>query len=175
MKSERQRVPMSQLDDQSKRIIWRNQQARMLETYGKLKFLFEGATFGRDIDLRQFTGRLRTQIVDKRFQYLPLCIFTTEPHLLFYVEGTSQAILYDHIPITDANVYVVADFDYIVDYTALCRRLCRSTDMTFEASHAHICENTRLFLNDVVSTNDPQLRELYADKISHYEKYKARK
>lgn len=147
------------------------QQGRMYQTHETLARIFGGATLDRDKELVEYVSKIRNKILVLKQRWLTQNIFTEQPRPLFYVEGTSRAILHDHIPHTDANVYVVSDYTMVANYTRLCLKLLFSDHGPHRQTY--IVTDTVFFAQDIVSTKDEALAEKHAEKIAYFQaKYK---
>jgi len=143
----------------------------MCQTHETLVKIFSGATLGRDRELIDYVTKIRNKILVLKQRWLVQSIFTEVPRPLFYVEGTSKAILHDHIPVTNANVYVVSDCVMLANYTRLMMKLLFSDCVPYRCTY--ICTDIVFFEQDVVSTQDASLAEKHADKIAYFQaKYK---
>lgn len=159
-------------DIAKKRVANRIMQARKRckITWDVLQKHFVGVQFQRDYDLRTYARSIQHSIMNDKGRWLPKYIFRDRPAHLFWIEGTSQAVLYNYIPKTDANVYLVADTSLIVNYDILCNKLLFVKDMPNRCRF--ICENTVVYPCDIVQTTNPAHAEHNADKIAHFAKYK---
>lgn len=159
-------------DIAKKRVANRIMQARKRckLTWEVLHKHFDGARLDRDYDLRTYARSIQHSIMNDKGRWLPKYIFRDRPTHLFWVDGTSKAILYNFIPKTDANVYLVADASLIVNYDILCNKLLFVKEMPNRGRF--ICENTIVYSCDIVQTNDPAIAEHNAEKIAHFAKYK---
>lgn len=129
---------------------------------------FDGAELDRDYDLRTYAKKIRRDIMEKNGRWLPKYVFRDRPFHLFWVEGTSKAILYNYIPVTDKNVYRVADAELILHYDVLINKLQFVKDTP--RFGRVLCENTMVFDTDLVSTTDPVLKERHAQGIAYFSK-----
>ena len=127
---------------------------------------------GRDAELVKACLRIRHKIIDQNYKWLPKFIFNQYDGPLFYVEGGSTATLYNYIPNTAENVYVVYERNVIVNYTGLELRLTHWHAVDVPDDCEFICTCTTIFETDLVSTRDPLLAELFAQRIEFYSKYK---
>lgn len=159
-------------DIAKKRVANRIMQARKRckLTWDVLQKHFVGAGLDRDYDLRTYARSIQHSIMNDKGRWLPKYIFRDRPPHLFWVAGTSKAILYNFIPKTDADVYLVADASLIVNYDILCNKLLFVKDMPNRCRF--ICENTIVYQCDIVQTNDAAIAEHNAEKIAHFAKYK---
>lgn len=144
--------------------------AKCQETLRLIEYQIDGARFNRDSDLVKHAVSLRRKIMCRNGKWLPKFVFRDRPEHLFWIEGTSRAVLYNYIPETDENVYLAADAEFILHYDILINRLKFVKDVpTFGRA---ICTNVVVFDNDLVSTRDPVLAEAHASKIQHFQKHK---
>ncbi len=131
---------------------------------------FDGATLDRDSDLRAYAKKIHKRIIVDNGRWLPKYVFRDRPTHLFWVEGESRAILYNYIPDTDKNVFLVAGADFILHYDILIRKLQFIKELPRYGRV--ICENTMVFATDIVQTKDPLLAEVHAKRIEYFSKNK---
>lgn len=126
---------------------------------------------GRDAELVKACLRIRAKIVELKQKWVPQFLFTQMDGPLFHIEGTSEATLYNYIPCTDKNVYVVYERNIVVNFTGLMTRLKNWSAVDIPTDCEFVCNNVRIFGTDLVSTRDPLLAELFAERIDFYSKY----
>lgn len=163
--------PLAKLTAPELHDLLARQQGRMYKTHETLERIYKGAGLDRDKELVEYISKIRNKIMVLKQRWLTQNLFTEQPRPLFYVEGTSKCILLDHIPHTDANVYVVSDYTMLVNYTRLCLKLLFSDGKPHRQTY--ICTETVFFAQDIVSTKDEALAEKHAEKIAYFQaKYK---
>lgn len=145
-------------------------QKRCALTLQVLEVHFKGAALDRDYDLRTYARMIHHSIIDNKGRWLPKYIFRDRPTHLFWVAGTSKAILYNYIPQTQSDVYLVADASFIVNYDILRNKLAFIKDMPNRCRF--ICENTIVYPCDIVQTMNPDTALHNAEKIEYFAKYK---
>jgi hypothetical protein len=140
-----------------------------------LKSLADGATIGRDSAVVEYTHKLRKKILVLKQKWLTQKVFLEQPTNLFWIEGTSQAILYNHIPRGPHNVYLVAYTQPLMNLTRVQMMLnwARSTEVRATNRCKFVCDKTHVFQeSDLVYTRDPHLLEKHEAKIKFFaEKY----
>jgi len=127
---------------------------------------------GRDAELVKACLRISRKIVELKQKWVPQFLFTQTDGPLFHVEDSSEAILYNYIPRTDKNVYVVYERNIVVNYTGLVTRLKNWSAVEIPNDCEFVCNNVQVFSTDLVSTRDTLLAELFAERIDFYSKYK---
>lgn len=147
----------------------------MTETSMILRKLVDGATIGRDSAVVEYTHKLRKKILVLKQKWLTQRVFMEQPTNLFWVEGTSQAILYNHIPRDVRNVYHVAYTHPLMNLTRVQMMLnwARAADVAAVNRCKFVCDKTQVFQDtDLVRTVDPVLFEKHHAKIAFFaEKY----
>jgi len=152
-------------------IAIRDARAAMDGTLARLKHLVEGAAFRQDQNLLEFIHSIRKKILVKKQGWLPQKYFLEQPTNLFWVEGTSLSILYNHIPRQNANVYHVAYTSPLVNLTRLMMvmRWAHSAAIGNVRQCQFVCEKTHVFTNtDLVWTTDQELFEKHRAKIEFF-------
>lgn len=127
---------------------------------------------GRDAELVKACLRIHKKIVELKQKWVPQFLFQQVDGPLFHIEGSSEAILFNYIPRTDKNVYVVYERNVVVNYTGLVTRLKNWHAVEVPTDCQFVCNNVQVFSTDLVSTHDPLLAELFAERIDFYSKYK---
>lgn len=136
-----------------------------------LSRLAEGATPGRDKSVLEYTYKLRNKILVLKQKWLTHRVFLEQPTNLFWIEGTSQAILYNHIPRGAANVYHVAYTQPLMNLTRVQMMLnwARSAEVAAVNRCKFVCDKTHVFQDtDLVHTTDPYLASKHKAKIEFF-------
>lgn len=140
-----------------------------------LKRLVDGATIGRDVAVVEYTQKLRKKILVLKQKWLTQKVFLEQPTNLFWIEGSSLAILYNHIPRGQRNVYHVAYTHPLMNLTRVQMMLewARSKEVAMVNRCKFVCDKTQVFQDtDLVHTQDPYLMTKHAAKIKFFaEKY----
>ena len=138
--------------------------------------LVSGAAFRRDQNLVEYVTKLRKRMVIEREGTVPQRHFLERPGNLFWIEGTSLALLYNYIPRGQANVYQVAYANPLVNLTRLQMALlwARAEQIQSMNRCMFVCEKAHVFTStDLVHTRCPELAEKYAERISFFaDKYR---
>lgn len=136
-----------------------------------LSQLAEGAAYGRDTGLREYVAKLRKRIVIEKQGWLPQKHFLERPANLFWVEGTSRAILYNYIPRGEANVYQVAYANVMVNLTRIkmVMEWEKAEDVRAQSRCQFVCDDTQVFMGtDLVWTHNTFLSLMHKDRIEFF-------
>jgi hypothetical protein len=136
-----------------------------------LKQLVDGATFGRDRAVVEYTLKLRKKILVLKQKWLTQKVFLEQPANLFWVEGSSLAILHNYIPRGQRNVYHVAYTQPLMNLTRVRMMLnwARSTEVLATNRCQFVCDKTHVFTDtDLVHTHDPFLSSKHKAKIEFF-------
>nr|DAF93463.1 MAG TPA: hypothetical protein [Myoviridae sp. ctshb19] len=149
----------------------RDARAAMERSLALLQHLVGGAAFRQDQNLLEFVHSIRKKILVKKQGWLPQKYFKEQPTNLFWVEGTSLAILYNYIPRGNANVYHVTYTSPLVNLTRMIMAMRWSkAEAIGNVRHCQfVCEKTNVFTDtDLVWTTDRQLFEKHRAKIEFF-------
>lgn len=136
-----------------------------------LRKLVDGATFGRDRAVVEYTLKLRKKILVLKQKWLTQKVFLEQPSNLFWVEGSSQAILYNYIPRGQRNVYHVSYTQPLMNLTRVQMLLnwARSAEVAANNRCQFVCDKTHVFTEtDLVYTHDPFLSSKHKAKIEFF-------
>lgn len=136
-----------------------------------LKKLVDGATFGRDVAVVEYTKKIRKKILVLKQKWLTQKVFLEQPTNLFWIEGSSLAILYNHIPRGQRNVYHVAYTQPLMNLTRVQMMLnwARSAEVLATNRCKFVCDKTHVFTDtDLVYTHDPFLLSKHRAKIEFF-------
>lgn len=141
-------------------------------TRNMLERFHNGVGPNRDADLVKACQRINRKICELNQTWLPKFLFRQVDGPMFYVEGTSTAILYNYIPDTDKNVFAVYERNVVANYTGMIARLAHWHAVDVPTDCEYICTDTKIFNTDIVATHDTFLGEVFAQRIAFYERYK---